>query len=189
MILLHNHHIHHLAKDVPRVVRGMASENVTVAIYETPGEAAWALQELREAGFDVRNLSVAGKDSGAGQSAVCYYRTGGEVRYLGELGSFWNCLWEQLPGCAMLTVPGLGPVLVAGPLADWIVVALENASIFSGLTGIGAGLYSIGIPKEAVAEYEAALANNKYLLIAHGRAGEVADAKRVLRSIEFGAKR
>jgi len=161
----------------------MPSENATVAIYDTPGEAAFAVRELRDAGFDTRNLSVAGKDSGAGEAPVCYYRSGGEVRYLGQMESFWNCVWEQLTGWALVTIPDLGSVLVAGALADWIVVGMENASIFTGLTAFGAGLYSIGIRKDAIAEYEAALAQGRFLLIAHGRAGEVARARQILQSI------
>jgi hypothetical protein len=42
------------------------------------------------------------------------------------------------------------------------------------VSAIGAGLYSIGIPKDSVLQYEIALKADKFLLIAHGTADEVA---------------
>lgn len=167
----------------------MPFENATVAIFETPDEAVWAIQELRDAGFGSGCLSVAGKDSGAEEAAVCYYRAGNEVRYLGTLGAFWNRVWQDLPGWAFLMVPGVGPMLIAGALADWIALAWQNSSIFTGLSAFGAGLYSIGISKDAIAHLEAALATGKFVLIAHGRACDVTHARQVLRSVGIGVMR
>jgi hypothetical protein len=77
-------------------------------------------------------------------------------------------------------VPGIGPVLVAGPLVAWIVAALEGAVVVGGLSAIGAGLFSIGIPKDSILRYEVALKADKYLLIAHGSADEVAKAREII---------
>jgi len=49
-----------------------------------------------------------------------------------------------------------------------------------GLTALGAGLYSIGIPKDSVLKYETSLKSNKFLLVAHGTREEVEKAKRIL---------
>ena len=49
-----------------------------------------------------------------------------------------------------------------------------------GLSALGAGLYSIGIPKDSVVKYETALKSDKFLLLAHGTAGEVAKARDIL---------
>ena len=46
---------------------------------------------------------------------------------------------------------------MAGPLVAWIVGALEGAVLMGGLSALGAGLYSIGIPKDSVVKYETAL--------------------------------
>jgi len=56
---------------------------------------------------------------------------------------------------------------VAGPLVGWIVGALEGAAVVGGLSAIGAGLYSLGIPKDSILQYETALKTGKYVLIAH----------------------
>ncbi len=65
----------------------------------------------------------------------------------------------MLFGSAFFVISGIGPLLVAGPLVAWIVGAVEGAVVVGGLSAIGAGLYSIGIPKNSIVEYETALMN------------------------------
>ena len=67
-----------------------------------------------------------------------------------------------------------------GPLVGWIVGALEGAVVVGGLSALGAALYSIGIPKDSIMQYETALKSDKFLVIAHGTADEVAKAKSIL---------
>ena len=45
---------------------------------------------------------------------------------------------------------------------------------------MGAGLYSLGIPKDSIVRYETALKSDKFLVMAHGSADEVAGAKSIL---------
>ena len=49
-----------------------------------------------------------------------------------------------------------------------------------GLTALGAGLYSIGIPKNSIMKYETEVKNGKLLLVAHGTADEVQRARDLL---------
>ena len=88
----------------------------------------------------------------------------------------------MLFGAAFFAIPGLGPILVAGPLVAWIVGALEGAVVVGGLSALGAGLYSIGIPKDSVVKYEAALKSDKFVVLAHGTADEVAKVKDILQT-------
>jgi hypothetical protein len=77
-------------------------------------------------------------------------------------------------------IPGLGPILVAGPLVAWIVAGLEGAVEVGALGALGAGLFSIGIPKDSVVKYETALKTDQFLVIVHGTAAEVATAKKII---------
>jgi hypothetical protein len=88
----------------------------------------------------------------------------------------------MLFGAAFFAIPGIGPVLVAGPLVAWIVGALEGAVVVGGLGAIGGGLYSIGIPKDSVVKYETAIKSDKFLVLAHGTADEVAKVKDILQT-------
>jgi hypothetical protein len=85
-------------------------------------------------------------------------------------------------GSAFFAVPGIGPVLMAGPVVAWIVGALEGAVVVGGLSAVGAGLYGMGIPKDSVVEYEVALKTDKFLLMVHGSASEVEKARDILQS-------
>ena len=91
----------------------------------------------------------------------------------------------MLFGAAFFAIPGIGPVLVAGPLVAWIIGALEGAVVVGGLSALGAGLYSIGIPKDSVVKYEAALKSDKFILLAHGTAAEVATKLRCSHSFIY----
>ena len=72
--------------------------------------------------------------------------------------------------------------MVAGPLVGWILGALEGAVITGGMTAIGAGLFSLGIPKDNVLNYETALKANKFILLAHGTAEEAAHARSIIQT-------
>ena len=89
-------------------------------------------------------------------------------------------MWGSLSGWACLVVPGAGPILVTGPLGGWMVGVLENQAVFGGLSALGAALYGLGIPKDAVLRCEAAVRMDKLLLIAHGAVDEVGKARAIL---------
>ena len=71
----------------------------------------------------------------------------------------------MLMGAAFFFVPGIGPVLLAGPLVTSVVAALESAAVFGGLSALGAGLYSLGIPRNSIIKYETQLRAGKFLLL------------------------
>lgn len=91
----------------------------------------------------------------------------------GKSGAFWGSLWGLLFGSAFFMIPGLGPLLVAGPLVGWIIGALEGAVIVGGLSALGAGLYSIGIPENSIIEYETQIKAGKFVVIAHSSPDEI----------------
>jgi hypothetical protein len=62
----------------------------------------------------------------------------------------------------------------------WIVGALEGAVLTGGLSALGAGLYSIGIPKDSVLQYETEVKNAKLLLVFHGTSEDVMRVKDIL---------
>jgi uncharacterized membrane protein len=158
--------------------------NSVVAIYDTHSQAEEAVKELQRSGFDMKQMSIVGKDYHTDEHVVGYYNTGDRMKYWGKLGAFWGGLWGMLFGAAFFAIPGIGPILVAGPLVAWIVGALEGAVVVGGLSALGAGLYSIGIPKDSIVKYEAALKSDKFLLLAHGTADEVAKARDMLQTTD-----
>ena len=159
-------------------------KNAMVAVYDTHVEAEAGIKELQKAGFAMNKLSIVGKDYHSDEHVVGYYNTGDRMMYWGKLGAFWGGIWGLLFGSAFFLIPEFGPILVAGPLVAWLVGALEGAIVVGGLSAIGAALYSIGIPKDSILKYETALKAGKYVIVAHGTADEVTNAKKIIENTE-----
>ena len=66
-----------------------------------------------------------------------------------------------------------------GYLATVMIAAIENAVVVGGLSALGAALYSVGVPKDSVIQYETALKADSFLLMVHGSAAEVDHAKTI----------
>ena len=163
----------------------MTSEkNSVVAIFDSHDRAEAAIRELQKSGFDMKKLSIIGKDYHTEENVVGYYNAGDRMKYWGKLGAFWGGFWGMLFGSAFFWLPGIGPVLVGGPLVLWLVGALESAVVMGGFSALGAALFSIGIPKNSVLQYESQVKNGKLLLVAHGTADEVKRAKDLLDQTE-----
>jgi hypothetical protein len=158
----------------------MSATNSIVAIYDTHEQAEKAIKALQEAGVDMKCLSIAGRGTHTDEHVVGYYNAGDRMKYWGSVGAFWGGFWGLLFGSAAFAIPGLGPILVAGPLVSWIVAGLEGAAVVGGVSALGAGLASIGIPKDSVIKYEVALKTDKYLLIVHGARDTVYGARLIL---------
>jgi uncharacterized membrane protein len=164
--------------------KSMSEKNAVVAIYGSHSQAEEALKELQRSGFDMKKLSIVGKDYHTEEHVVGYYNAGDRMKRWGKSGAFWGGFWGLLVGSAFFAIPGIGPVLVAGPLVAWIVGALEGAVVVGGLSAIGAGLYSIGVPKDSIVQYESAIKSDKFLLLAHGTQEEVERARGIMRTAQ-----
>jgi hypothetical protein len=158
----------------------MTQTNSVVAIFDQHTQAETAIKDLQRSGFNMKELSIIGKEYEMDESVVGYYSTGDRMQYWGKNGAFWGGLWGLLFGSAFFMIPGVGPFLMFGPIVSWVVGALEGAVLVGGLSAIGAGLYSIGIPQKSVLQYETSLKAGKFLLVAHGTVEEVTRAKAIL---------
>jgi hypothetical protein len=157
-------------------------QNSVVAVFSQHSAAENAIKDLKGGGFDIKKLAVVGRDYQTESDVVGFYTTGERMKYWGKWGAFWGGLWGLLIGAAFLIVPGVGPVVAAGSIVSWIVAALEGAVVVGGLSALGAGLYSLGIPKNSVLKYETSIKGGKFVLIAHGTAAEVAKARDMLKT-------
>jgi uncharacterized membrane protein len=146
----------------------MTDTNAVIAVYDNHSAAEGAVKDLQKSGFDMKKLSIVGKDYHADEQVVGYYNAGDRMKYWGKWGAFWGGFWGLLFGAAFFWVPAIGPVLVAGPLAACI----------------GAGLYSVGIPKDSVVTYETAIKAGQYLVVAHGTPAEVDKARGILSTLK-----
>ena len=144
------------------------SHSAVVGIYPTHTEAEAAVKALQQSGFDMQKLSIVGKDYHTEEHVIGYYTTSDRMQVWGTRGAFWGGFWGLLVGSGFFFIPGIGPLMVFGPLVSWIIGALEGAVVVGGLSALGAGLYSLGIPKDSIVEYETALKSDQFLVMAHG---------------------
>jgi hypothetical protein len=158
----------------------MTENNAVVAIYKSHVEAESAIKELQSSGFNLKQLSIVGRDCETDENVVGYYNIGDRMKYWGGLGAFWGWIWGLLFGSALFLIPGVGPLVAAGPIVGWIAGALEGAVVVGGVSALGAGLYSMGIPKNSILKYETEIKNGKYVLIAHGTAQDAARARDII---------
>jgi hypothetical protein len=162
----------------------MTNNNCVVAVFKLHTEAEAAINELNKSGFDMKKLSIIGRDYHTDEHVVGYYNAGDRMKYWGKLGAFWGGFWGLLFGSAFFLIPGVGPLLFAGPIVAYIVAALEGAAVVGGLSALGAGLYSMGIPKNSIIQYEIAVKSGKYVLIAHGSDMETIHARDILKQTD-----
>jgi len=158
----------------------MENLDTAVAVFADHQAAEAAVKKLAQAGFEMKNLSIVGQGYHTDEKIVGFYNTGDRIKFWGTRGAYWGGLWGLLFGGIFLVTPLGGSVVVLGYLGAIVIAGLENAVLVGGLTALGAALYSIGIPKDSVVEYEAALKADNFLVMAHGTAEEVAKAKSIL---------
>jgi hypothetical protein len=143
----------------------VSAQNVIVATMNSRAQAEECLERLRQAGSPIGQLSVVGRDAPSEEKAAAM---------------FWAAVRERLSAGAVLEVPRLGTMSVAGPIGQWMGAALKNEAVFAGLSPLGAALYSLGIPKDAAERYEAAVECGQILVIVHGAASQVEKARPIL---------
>ena len=136
----------------------MDQANTVVCICETHEQRQRAMYSLQGAGIDMAALSVASKDTYSDLHDPNCYNVGEET----------------------LTIPGLGWLLVSGPLASWIVTAFDNGAGGGGVSILGAAFATLGIPRDSILQYEAALRADKHVLVVHGSPDTVAAALRAI---------
>jgi hypothetical protein len=144
----------------------MSSKNTAVfGIYATPGTAEAAVDHLIARGFSNSAISVLlpddettrafahQKSTKAPEGTTAGATTGGVVG--GTLG--------LLAGIGALAIPGVGPLIAAGP----IMAALAGLGVGGAIGGLLGALVGMGIPEYEAKRYEGAVKNGGILLSVH----------------------
>jgi hypothetical protein len=159
----------------------VAENDAVIAVFADHHGADAAVKRLVEGGgFDMKKISVVGKGYHTEEKVVGFYNEGERIRFWGKRGAFWGGLWGLFFGGLFMSIPVVGHVIVLGYLAAMAISAIESSLVVGGLSALGAALYSTGIPKNSVIEYESAVKADGFLVMAHGPAKDVARAKTIL---------
>lgn len=157
-------------------------DDLAVAVYDLHTQAETAVKALQRAGFDMRKISIIGRDYRTEQHVVGFLNAGDRAKVFGKFGAFWGGLMGVLFGSAMMFVPVVGHVIILGPLAAAVFGGLEGALLVGGVSALAGALMSVGIPKDSVLRYETAIKADKFMLVVHGDAQEIRRAQELLKT-------
>ena len=158
-------------------------------IFDNRGNAEGALSELEDAGFRVKDISIIMKDSSEAQKIreVTPGTTLGEGAAEGATtGAVLGGLAGLLIGIGAIAIPGIGGLLIAGPLAATLGLTGAAATTVSGaVTGALAGgilgaLVRLGIPENRAREYETSIKAGGILLAVPAEEREESEVREIL---------
>jgi uncharacterized membrane protein len=155
-----------------------------IAVFPNRDGAEKAVKTLTAAGFEMKNLTVVGKGHHSEEKVTGFYNIGERVKFWGSRGVFWGGLWGLFFGGLFIATPLSAPVMLMGFLATMIISGVETAAVAGAAGVLGAALYSIGIPKNSVLQYDADIKADNLLVVARGPTDEVERAKVVLKEVD-----
>ncbi|CAE6921628.1 hypothetical protein ACOMICROBIO_GDFFDHBD_02012 [Vibrio sp. B1REV9] len=158
----------------------MKEQDKVITIVNTHSEAENLVKMLKKEQYDVSKISILGKGYHSEEHVAGFYNTGDRVKNWGKTGAFWGGVWGALFGAGMFWLPGVGALMVAGPIVATVVGAVEGALVTGGAGAIGGALASIGIPKDSIVKYESAIKADKFLVLVHGDAEDIVKARTIL---------
>ncbi len=164
------------------------TQKVTVFVFDSHRRVQDAIRAMKNAGCDLRKLSIVGKDCCSVDHSLNYCADSASQKTLAERIAFWHKMWTTLSGDAFLTISEIGPVLVAGPLTQPLIAAWTDLQFHEGLSPLQASLRSFHLPIKKIAEYEAALCDGEYLVLLHGDSADGAKARQILQASASGSQ-
>ena len=138
-------------------------EKTIVGVYESEQEAITAIDNLINRGYKKEEISVIGKNQTDVSSITEETGTAAEeTAATGAVtGGALGGVTGLLVGIGALAIPGIGPIVAAGPIATTLMGALTGAGV-GGLTG---ALIGLGIPDEEAKYYGDSVKEGKILVL------------------------
>jgi hypothetical protein len=159
----------------------MLVNNATLTVFKSQGDAEAAVRQLARSGYDLAKISVVGRDGDDERGLSSKLVAGDGAASSTKPAPPWGGIKGMLVGYGAFVVPGIGSLVVAGPLLTWIVRAMGTVVGPDKLDAMSAGLNQLAIPKESIERCQGALRSGKVVLIAEGSAMAMILAREVLR--------
>ncbi len=163
-----------------------------VGIFSTHKAAEDALDELRSAWFEMRQVSIIAKHTDdldrsdrigdtnvqdiaeatqAEEGAASGAKAGGAVGGLTGL----------LVGLGTLAIPGIGPVMMAGAAATALATTVAGGAIGAAAGSLIGALIGLGIPEDKAHKYNDSITRGEYLVMVDGTSAEILQAEAILK--------
>lgn len=140
-------------------------KNSVIGILETQVQAERLVNELQLRGVPSTEISVLFPDKRGSKDFAHEHNTKapeGAITGVGAGGLVGGTL-GLLAGIGALAIPGVGPLIAAGPL----MAALSGAAAGAAVGGIAGALVGMGIPEIEAKSYEGKIRGGNILIAAH----------------------
>lgn len=129
-----------------------------LGVFHSKDKAEEAIKEIRERGFKDSEISIVVKDEGGGgEDRGAKMSTGQSIAGGTTTGAAIGGVAGLLASAGALAIPGIGPIVAAGPIAAALSGAVTG--------GIAGGLIDWGIPAERGRFFEGKVKEGKVLAI------------------------
>lgn len=148
--------------------------STVIGVFNRTEEAENAVNQMRNQGFTNEEISIIAKEEGQGAEGTDDDTTGlGTLTSGTTTGGLIGGLAGLLAGIGAFAVPGVGPIVAAGPLA----------ATFSGAVagGVAGGLVDMGIPEARSEYYEEQVRQGGILAVVKTDDNRVEEAANILR--------
>ena len=149
------------------------TKNYIGAVFDNPDNAHAVVEEMIKQDFPMDQVSILHKAGGQGDDFLGIAYTGEKERFRvwGTRGALWGSLGGLLAGAGgLLLLPGIGPVLIAGPLIDAVAGAAVGAGLMTAgaaVTHLTIALHRLGIPEDKLDILHQAVMDGKTVLLLH----------------------
>jgi hypothetical protein len=143
------------------------------AVFDNPDKAYRVVEGMNQHDFPMDQVSILYKAGGQGDDflGIAYTNEKERFKVWGTGGALWGSLLGLLAGAAgMLLLPGIGPVVIAGPLLEAIVGAAVGAGLMTtgaAVTHLTIALRRLGFPEDKLETLHQAVMAGKTVLLMH----------------------
>ena len=125
-----------------------------IGLFEDRREAESAVQQLVNSGVSRDYISIVSRDDNEDtRDLKSDDDTSGAAKGAG-IGAALGGVGGLLAGLAGLAIPGIGPILAAGPIAAALGGALGGAGLGAAAGGLIGALTDMGVPENEARHYE-----------------------------------
>lgn len=159
-----------------------------VGVFRTRRAAETALHKLKDSGYDMERVSVIVRNSEEDKLADADVHDDETVGNKADEGAAAGAVTGGVLGTAAgllvgigaLTIPGIGPILLAGAEATALATTLAGTAIGAAAGGLLGALIGLGIPEERARIYSDRVARGEYLVMVTGTEASIARAEAIL---------
>lgn len=144
----------------------MAEDRTTIGLFSNRGDAELAIDQIGKMGLGSQHVSIIVRDDDTAKELAA--ETGARVAQGAAggagTGAVAGGVTGLLLGLGALAIPGIGPVLAAGPLAAALGSTAAGAAVGAASGGIIGALTGVGVSRAEAEVYEEAVRKGDVLV-------------------------